>query len=60
MIQFYINNKPVPKAIARNLLQNAIPCQPEEASRLMDDMIKGDSMSIKKCSYYGVHGERRA
>jgi len=26
----------------------------------MDDMIRGDSMSIKKCSYYGVHGERRA
>lgn len=55
MIQFYINNRPVPRAIARHHLFNAVPARD---IAYLNSAIKaaaaGDSVFIKFCASYGV------
>lgn len=60
MIQYYINNRPVPRAIARHHLTSALPYDtPADIQRLLSDAVKNEGMALKKCAYFGVLVERR-
>ena len=56
MIQWYINNRPVPKAIARNHLENALPHRTARGiASIMSEAIKGDTFFVRELADYGVH-----
>lgn len=54
MIQYYINNKPVPRAIARHHLQQARPYAPIALIELMLKHAKTDKQAAADCASYGV------
>jgi hypothetical protein len=56
MIQWYINNRPVPKAIARVHLENAMPYRTaREIASAMTGAMKGEDFFVKTLADYGVH-----
>jgi hypothetical protein len=56
MIQWYINARPVPKAIARVHLENAMPYRTaREIASAMTGALKGDAFFKKALADYGVH-----
>jgi hypothetical protein len=56
MIQYYINSKPVPRAIARHHLQQARPMIRESyLSKQLFDASKNDPMAVKFCADFGVY-----
>lgn len=60
MIQFYINNRPVPRAIARSRLQTALPYESlADIQKMLTNATKCDGFALKKCAFYGVSVERR-
>ena len=55
MIQWYINSRPVPKAIARVHLENAMPYRTaREISNAMTGSLKNEEFFIKVCAEHGV------
>lgn len=55
MIQFFINSRPVPRAIARHHLQQANPSrETAELSRIMSKAIGKDAEAVRFLSAYGV------
>ena len=56
MIQWYINNRPVPKAIARVHLENAMPYRTaREIASAMNNAMKNDDFFVKVLANHGVH-----
>lgn len=54
MIQYYINNRPVPRAIARHHLAQA---RPNIDLKIIDSMLtwaKFDDKALKHCQDFGV------
>ena len=61
MIQFFINSRPVPRAIARHHLGEANPSRPiQELSKLVSQAVAGDSEAVRFLSRYGVAISREA
>lgn len=55
MIQFYINNKPVPRAIARHHLNEGLKTAPiTYINSLLSRAAKGDPSAADFCADYGV------
>ncbi len=55
MIQFYINSRPVPRAVARHHLEQGNPSRTSaELSGLMSQAVKMDKEAIKFLASYGV------
>lgn len=55
MIQYYINNRPVPRAIARHHLQQARPnIRGSYLSKQLLDAAKNDPIAVKFCADFGV------
>lgn len=55
MIQYYINNRPVPRAIARHHLQQA---RPHIDIKTIDSMLtwaRFDSKAAAHCAEFGIH-----
>jgi hypothetical protein len=55
MIQFFINSRPVPRAVARHHLEQGNPSRTSaELSGLMSQAVKMDKEAIKFLAVYGV------
>jgi hypothetical protein len=54
MIQYYINNRPVPRAIARHHLAQARPHIDLKMINLMLTWAKTDSKAAAHCAEFGV------
>jgi hypothetical protein len=54
MIQFYINSRPVPRAIARHHLQQATQLDPKALEKWIKRAITDDPQAIRFLSEYGV------
>jgi hypothetical protein len=55
MIQFYVNSRPVPRAVARHHLEQGNPSRTsEELSRIMSQAFRKDDKAIKFLASYGV------
>jgi hypothetical protein len=55
MIQFYVNSRPVPRAVARHHLEQGNPSRTSaELSGLMSQAVKMDKEAIKFLASYGV------
>ena len=55
MIQWYINSRPVPKAIARVHLENAMPYRTaREIASAMNNAMKNDDFFVKVLANHGV------
>jgi hypothetical protein len=55
MIQFYINSRPVPRAIARHHIAEACPQYSlEDVSRLMSAAFRRDLLAVQRLAAYGV------
>ena len=55
MIQYYINNRPVPRAIARHHLLDCLPLYwDDEINKLLNKAIKNNLYAIKLCADCGV------
>jgi hypothetical protein len=55
MIQFYVNSRPVPRAVARHHLEQGNPSRTSaELSGLMSQAVKMDKEAIKFLAVYGV------
>jgi hypothetical protein len=55
MIQYYINNRPVPRAIARHHLANAVPARDTAyLNAAIKAAAQGDAAFIKFCADHGV------
>lgn len=54
MIQYYINNRPVPRAIARHHLAQARPNIPMAIINGMLTWSKFDDKAAKHCAEFGV------
>lgn len=54
MIQFYINNRPVPRAIARHHLAQARPNVDLKTINSMLTWAQFDAAAAKHCAAYGV------
>jgi|LauGreDrversion4_2_1035121.scaffolds.fasta_scaffold115698_6 hypothetical protein len=55
MVQWYINSRPVPKAIARVHLENAMPYRTaREIAKAMASALKDDEFFVKVCANHGV------
>ena len=55
MIQYYINNRPVPRAIARHHLTQA---RPNVSAAIIDSMLtwaRFDSKAAAHCAEFGIH-----
>lgn len=55
MIQYYINNRPVPRAIARHHLQQARPHIDIKTINSMLTWARFDSKAAAHCAEFGVH-----
>lgn len=56
MIQWYINNRPVPKAIARNHLETAMPNRTRtDIQYQMTQAFRKDTTAIRILADHGVH-----
>ena len=61
MIQFFINSRPVPRAIARHHLGEANPSRSiPELSKLVSKAVAGDGEAVRFLSHYGVAISREA
>jgi len=61
MIQFFINSRPVPRAIARHHLGEANPARSiPELSKLVSKAVAGDGEALRFLSCYGVAISREA
>ena len=58
MIQFFINNRPVPRAIARHHLQQATQQNPLELERWVKRAITDDPQAIRYLAEYGIQLHR--
>lgn len=55
MIQFYLNSRPVPRAIARHHLEQADPrASLDDVSRLMSAAFRRDQTAINRMAAFGV------
>jgi hypothetical protein len=55
MIQFFINSRPVPRAIARHRLEEANPRHtPQQIAEKIRDALANDRESIRFLSAFGV------
>jgi hypothetical protein len=55
MIQFYINSRPVPRAVARHHLEQGNPSRTSaELSALMSQAFRKDAEAVKFLASYGV------
>lgn len=55
MIQFYINSRPVPRAIARHHLEQSSPsASPVDIGRLMSAAFRRDPIAVQRLAAYGV------
>jgi hypothetical protein len=55
MIQFFINSRPVPRAVARHHLEQGNPSRTSaELSGIMSQAVKMDREAIKFLASYGV------
>jgi hypothetical protein len=55
MVQWYINSRPVPKAIARVHLENAMPYRTaREINKAMTGALKTEDFFVKVCADHGV------
>jgi len=55
MIQFYVNSRPVPRAVARHHLEQGNPSRTSaELSGLMSQAVKNDHEAIRFLASYGV------
>lgn len=55
MVQFFINSKPVPRAMARFQLVEANPSRSvAELSGIMSKAVAGDSQAVRFLAVYGV------
>lgn len=55
MIQFFINSRPVPRALARYHLAEANPSRSlEDLSRCMSQAVSNDAAAVKFLEVYGV------
>jgi hypothetical protein len=55
MIQYYINNRPVPRAIARHYLAQARPQLPLAFIDSMLTWAQFDQAASKHCAEFGIH-----
>ena len=58
MIQFYINNRPVPRAIARHHLQQATQRQPMELEQWIKRALTDDPQATRYLAEYGIQLHR--
>jgi len=59
MIQFYINSRPVPRAIARHRIQEANPtASPQQLEKRIRDALAGDPQALQFLRAYGVDIQR--
>ena len=59
MIQFYINNRPVPRAIARHRIQEANPnALPQQLEKRIREAVAGDPVALAFLRAYGVDIQR--
>ena len=59
MIQFYINSRPVPRAVARHHLEEGNPSRTSaELSAILTNAQKNNSEAMKFIASYGVSVER--
>ena len=54
MIQFFINNRPVPRAIARHHLQEATQLDPRILEKWIKRAIQDDPQAVRYLAEYGV------
>jgi hypothetical protein len=55
MIQFYINSRPVPKAIARHRVQEANPTtSPQQIEKKIKEALSDDPQALQFLRAYGV------
>ena len=60
MVQFFINSRPVPRAIARHHLGMANPSRSlGDLSGLMSKAVAGDSQAVRFLAVYGLSVEVR-
>lgn len=60
MVQFFINSRPVPRAIARHHLGMANPSRSlGELSGLLSKAVAGDSQAVRFLAVYGLSVELR-
>lgn len=55
MIQYYINNRPVPRAIARHHLQQARPHIDIKTINSMLTWAQFDKKAAAHCAEFGIH-----
>ena len=59
MIQFYINSRPVPRAVARHHLEEGNPSRNSAMlSEVMTKAVRQDAEAVRFLASYGVHVER--
>lgn len=58
MIQFYVNSRPVPRAIARHHLQQATQKPPKELEGWIKKAITEDPQAIRYLAEYGIQLHR--
>lgn len=59
MIQWYINSRPVPRAIARQRLETALPNRtPTDIQYQMSQAFRKDATAIRLLAECGVHVEQ--
>ena len=54
MIQFYINSRPVPRAIARHRIQEANPIPLPQLNKKIREALAGDPQALQFLRAYGV------
>ena len=54
MIQFYINSRPVPRAIARHRIQEAHPIPLPQLDKKIREAVAGDPVALAFLRAYGV------
>jgi hypothetical protein len=55
---YLVNNRPVPKAIARARLSDGLPHDtPAEINKLLEDAKTKQDRAVRLCAYMGVHIE---
>jgi len=56
MMQFYLNNRPIPQGVAINHLANWIgDNQVHRVRKIVQSALMGDKLAIKELANYGLH-----
>jgi hypothetical protein len=58
MIQFYINSRPVPRAIARHRLQESTTAALAQIEKKIKEALSGDPQALQFLRAYGVEIHR--